>query len=316
MAEQPDASRAARADRRRRARATSRASSTPTRARWPAGQRPAERRLVPGHHRGPPGLHPLRPLHPRLRRHPAQRRHRPHRQGLRQRGSRFDLDTPMGDVDLRRVRRVRGGLPDERPDQQGDHGPSRTAQLHLEEVDSRLPLLRRRLRAHLPRGRGGEQGRVRRGSRAERQRRPPVREGPLRLRLRHPPPPPDEAADPQGGVLPEAAPLRRTCRASDGVRAARRASTRDYDEDARRLPRGDLGRGARPRRLEAARPSATRTARTRWRASAAPSARTKRPTSSRRWCAPRSARTTSTTARGSATPRASRRCSRRSAPAP
>ena len=48
-------------------------------------------------------------------------------------------------------------------------------------------------------------------------------------------------------------------------------------------------------------------------ASARPRARTKRPICSRSWCAPASAPTTSTTARGSATPRRWRRCWKASA---
>ncbi len=58
-----------------------------------------------------------------------------------------------------------------------------------------VPVLRRRLPAHLPRQ--GQHDRPRRGPRRPREPRAPVREGPLRLRLRAPSAAPDEAADPQ-----------------------------------------------------------------------------------------------------------------------
>ncbi len=77
----------------------------------------------------------------------------------------FDLDDPMGAVHLRLVRRVRGGVPDRGADQQADHAvplrPARRADARRE----RLPVLRRRLRAHLPRRRERERDRLRRGPR-------------------------------------------------------------------------------------------------------------------------------------------------------
>ena len=76
---------------------------------------------------------------------------------------------------------------------------------------------------------------------------------------------------------------------------------------ARRVPRSQLGRGARLRRQRTARHSRRRMARDRWPASARRRARTRKPTCSRSWCAPGSARTTSITARACATPRASPR---------
>ena len=60
----------------------------------------------------------------------------------------------------------------------------------------RLPLLRRRLPAHLPDQK--RQDRRRRGPRRPRQRKPDVRQGPLRLRLYQPSGPADGAADAQG----------------------------------------------------------------------------------------------------------------------
>ena len=57
-----------------------------------------------------------------------------------------------------------------------------------------VPVLRRRLPAHLPRPR--QRDRARRGPRRPRQSRAAVRQGPLRLRLRRAPAAPDQAADP------------------------------------------------------------------------------------------------------------------------
>ena len=64
----------------------------------------------------------------------------------------------------------------------------------------------------------------------------------------------------------------------------------DPEKLARRVPRGDVGRGDGLRGQGAARRSATPTASARWPASARPRAPTKRRISSRSWCAPASAR--------------------------
>ena len=64
----------------------------------------------------------------------------------------FDFDDPMGAVDLRRLRRMRAGLPDRRADA-GDAGGRRERahrQFPDRKVRQRVPLLRRRLPAHLP----------------------------------------------------------------------------------------------------------------------------------------------------------------------
>ncbi len=143
-----------------------------------------------------------------------------------------------------------------------------------------------------------ERDRQRRRPRRPGQPQPPVRQGPLRLRLRAPPAAPDEAADPQG-------------RRRQGLRAKSRdpADWRDVFREATWEEALDADRG------QAEGACATRTARSRWPASARPRAATRRPTCSRSWCAPASAATTSTTARGCAMPRAWRRCSKASAPA-
>ena len=73
------------------------------------------------------------------------------------------------------------------------------------------------------------------------------------------------------------------------------------------FPRGDLGRGARPRRRGLEENPRPRRPAGRWPASARPRARTRRPICSRNWFAPASAPTMSITARGCATPRRSRR---------
>ena len=95
----------------------------------------------------------------------------------------FDFDDPMGAVDLRRLRRMRAGLPDRRADA-GDAGRreqrlSRQARPHGRQ---RLPLLRRRLPAHLPHQ--GRQDRLRQRQERPGQPEPALRQGPLRLRLR------------------------------------------------------------------------------------------------------------------------------------
>ena len=92
----------------------------------------------------------------------------------------------------------------------------------------RLPVLRRRLPAHLP-DQGRQDRRRHRQGRAG-QPEPAVREGPLRLRLRAQPAAPAEADDPQGRRAEGAARVHRSVESVDA------------------FPRGDLGGGARPRR--------------------------------------------------------------------
>ena len=241
-----------------------------------AGARARRGLLEPGHQRQPRRVHPLRPLRPRLRRHPGQRRDRAHRQGLRD-AHRVRPQRPDGRVDVRDLRRVRRRLPDRRARQQADprrpDPPARGAQVGRHG----LPVLRRRLRADLPRRRGARRDRVRRRPRAARQQEPPVREGPLRLGLRRLQAASDHAADPRH--LPEGGALRRRQGRRPRPQATRRHRRLRRGHAA--LPRGDLGGGARPRGLASSRRSTTATGQARSPASARPSAPTRRPTSSR-----------------------------------
>ena len=151
------------------------------------------------------------------------------------------------------------------------------------ELDSRghrLPVLRRRLRAHLPRGPRAQRDLVRRRARAARVEATPVREGPLRLGLRELAAAADHAADPERGLLPEGPAVgRREGRGPRAPAQARRA--RGLRRGAPPLPRGELGGGAHPRGRAAHRRSTPTAVPARSPASARPSARTRRPTSSR-----------------------------------
>ena len=105
----------------------------------------------------------------------------------------FDFDDPMGEFDLRRLRRMRAGLPDRRADAVGDARREPDPR-HLCRQEGRLavPVLRRRLPGHLP-GQGRE-GHLCRGPRRPGQPQPALRQGPLRLRLHPSPASPDQAA--------------------------------------------------------------------------------------------------------------------------
>ena len=242
-----------------------------------AGARARRGRLQPGDRRRPRRLHPVRPLRARLRRHPGQRRHRPHRQGLRD-AHRLRPRRPDGRVDLRDLRRVRRRLPDRRARQQADPRRAAPPARGAEGGRQRLPVLRRRLRAHLPRRRGAQRDRLRRGPRAARQPGPPVREGPLRLGLRRLAAASDDAADPRH--LPEGPRCRPTSRArAAAAQAAGRA--RRLRRGAAALPRGDAGTRRSTLSPRGSRRSTPRTAPARSPASARPSARTRRRTSSR-----------------------------------
>ena len=247
--------------------------------------------VAPGHRRQPGRLHPVHALPARLPRRAGQRRHRP---GLprRARQDRLRHGRPDGRVHLRGLRRMCAGLPDRRADAGARRGAGRARQAGGIGV----PVLRRRLPAHLQRQ--GRQDPLRRRPRRPGQPRAPVRQGPLRLRLRAPPAAPDEAADPPRRRAAQARRLRHGPGPGDG-----------------HVPRSQLGRGAGTRRRRLAPHPRHATAARRWPASARPRAATKRPTCSRSWCAPASAATTSTTARGCAMPRRWWRCSKASAPA-
>ncbi len=151
-----------------------------------AGRR---RPVASGHRRQPRRLHPMHAVPARLPRRAGQRRDRP---GLprRARQDRVRHGRPDGRVHLRGLRRMRAGLPHRR----ADAGARRCAGGARQAGRLRLPVLRRRLPAHLQRQ--GQQDPLRRGPRRPGQPRAAVRQGPLRLRLRAPPAAPDQAADP------------------------------------------------------------------------------------------------------------------------
>ena len=259
-----------------------------TESRFPAAERRRRDRSHPAMARQSRRLHPVQPVRARLPRGAGQRRDR-HGLSRPRREDRVRLRRSDGRVHLRRLRRVRAGLPDRRADAGGDARRQADARrLCRPQGRLALPLLRRRLPAHL--SRQGRQDPLRRGPRRPGQPQPPVRQGPLRLRLRPSPASPDQAADPAS----------RACRRTPTTRSIppipARISARRRWEEALDLAAKGLRQD--PRRARAAR---------RWPASARPRARTRRPICSRSWCAPASAPTTSTTARGCATPRRWRR---------
>ena len=210
-------------------------------------------------------MHPVRPVRARLRRHPGQRRHRAQRQGLRH-PDRVRPERPDGEVLLRVLRGVRRGLPDRGADQQAHPRRADPAAHRTQRGQHGLPVLRRRVRADLLRGPGPRGDLVRRRTRAAGLARPPVREGPVRLGLRRVRAAPHQAADPPRGLLPQGRAVGRRPRrarqrrpgAPQGRPGAPPGGGTQWQArpQARRtgrlrrgpaaLPRGDLGRGARP----------------------------------------------------------------------
>ena len=171
-------------------------------------------------------LHPVQSLRPRLPRSAGQRRDR-HGRPRPRRKDRVRLRRSDGRFDLRRLRRMRAGLPDRRADA-GDAG-RRRQRLHRQgrpHGRQRLPLLRRRLPAHL--SHQGRQAALRHRQERPGQREPALRQGPLRLRLRAQSATAVEADDPQGRRAESAARIYRPVKSVDA------------------FPRSDLGRGARP----------------------------------------------------------------------
>ena len=249
------------------------------------------RPLAPGHRRQPRCLHPVHALPARLPRRAGQRRDRP---GVprRTRQDRLRHRRRHGRLHLRGLRRMRAGLPHRRAHAGARRGAGRARQAG----GVGMPILRRRLPAHLQRQ--GRQDPVRRRPGRPGQPRAALRQGPLRLRLRAPSATPHEAADPACRCAQER-------RLHDGPRA------RDG-----RVPRSDAGRKRWTSPAAAWPAFATNTARSRWPVSVRPRAATKRPICSRSWCAPASAATTSTTARASVMPRRWWRCSKASVRAP
>ena len=133
----------------------------------------------------------------------------------------FDFDDPMGAVDLRRLRRVRAGLPDRRADAGARSRPRRpstrpwTRCARSAASAACSPTTSTEAERH--------QVRHRQGRPVEPQ--PPVRQGPLRLRLRCAPAAPDQAADPQAGLPenPRISPsIRRTFRRCSAKRPGKR----------------------------------------------------------------------------------------------
>ena len=197
-------------------------------SRFPGARRAAGRPEPPGDGGQPGCLHPLYALRARLPRGAGQRRHR-HGVSWAPEQDRLRLRRSDGHLDLRRLRRVRPGLPDRRADAGDAVGRGRPAhRLCRPPGRQRLPLLRRRLPDYLQHQ--GQRHPPRRGPRGTGQPWPAVRQGPLRLRLHQAPAPPDDAADPQGG------------------HAEGRLRRHRSGQSLQPLPRGELGRGARFRR--------------------------------------------------------------------
>ena len=261
-----------------------------------AARRGARARPQPSRHGGQSRrLHPVQSVRPRLPRSAGQRRDR-HGGPRPPREDRVRLRRPDGRVHLRRVRRVRAGLPDRRPD--AVHPGERQQRAHRGAFPrplgrQRVPLLRRRLPAHLSH-QGRQAALCHRQERAG-EREPPVREGPLRLRLRAQSAAPHPADDPEG-------------RRAEGAARVHRS-----DEPVDALPPRHLGRGARPRARRPQAPARHPRPEVARRLRLGQVHQRGEPTCSRSWCAPASAPTMSTTARGCAMPRRSRRCSKASA---
>ena len=199
----------------------------------------------PSRHAGQPRcLHPMRVVRARLPRGAGERRHR---HGLsecgRQGGVRFRRSD--GRLHLRRLRRMRPGVPDRRA--HAGLPPRREPDAYRvarPQGGFALSLLRRRLPGHL-RGEG-RSDRRRRGARRAGEPRAAMRERTLRLRLRAASAPADEAADP----------------AAERGEACGRHGRPGESVDA--FPRGDLGGGAGPGRVgPPAHPRRARTGRAR-----------------------------------------------------
>ena len=138
-----------------------------------AGRRP----VASGDGGAPRRLHPVQALRARLPRRAGQRRHRL-RVPRRPLEDRVRPRRSDGRLDVRRLRRVRAGVPDRRADARARGREDRPRQAGRFGV----PVLRRRLSAHLQRQ--GQHDPLRAGQGRSGELEPPVREGPLRLRLR------------------------------------------------------------------------------------------------------------------------------------
>ena len=161
----------------------------------------------------------------------------------------FDFDDPMGEFDLRRLRRMRAGLPDRRADA-GRDARCEPDPRHLSGQEGRLAVsvLRRRLSGHLP-GQG-RQDHLRRRPRRAGQPQPALRQGPFRLRLH----PSSASADQAAGAAAECEEgCQRPGRSGQSVHAFPRSllggGARHRGQRPRQDPRPEGRQGARRLRL-------------------------------------------------------------------
>ena len=116
---------------------------------FPARRASCARPQPSGHGGQPRRLHPMQSVRPRLPRGAGQRRDR-HGGPRAQRQDRVRLRRPDGRLDLRRLRRVRAGLPDRRADAlDAGQRRERPHRISRPQGRQRVPVLRRRLPAHL-----------------------------------------------------------------------------------------------------------------------------------------------------------------------
>ena len=150
----------------------------------PAGPGPRDRRLEPGHLGQPRRLHPLRPL--RTRAATTSRTTTSSAAAARATATRiaFDLNDPMGESSCVTCGECVAACPTGALTNKPIRGVPIQPARETPPGRHRLPVLRRRLRAHLPRRRRAQGDLLRRGPRAARIQGPPVRQGPLRLGLR------------------------------------------------------------------------------------------------------------------------------------
>ena len=211
------------------------------------GARDAGARPQPPGDGGAPGcLHPLQSLRARLPRGPGQRRHR-HGVPQRRLEDRVRHGRPDGGEHLRRLRRVRAGLPDRRADAVVDRRRAgRRPSRGRPPGRQRMPVLWGRLPDHL--SHQGRQDPLRHRAQRAGQREPAVRQGSLRLRLRRPPGTADETADPQGR---RAQGRGRSDRSAQSLEPLSRGELGGSAGPCRQRPAGDprCARRARSRRL-------------------------------------------------------------------
>ena len=126
-------------------------------------------------------LHPLQSLRPRLPRSAGQRRHR-HGVSRTARQDRVRLRRSDGRLDLRRLRRMRAGLPDRRADaDDARRCAARAARRPDRKVDSVCPYCG--VGCQLTYNINDDKSALRSMGRRAGQREPALRQGPLRLRL-------------------------------------------------------------------------------------------------------------------------------------